>query len=78
MNEKFSKWSQKGKFNNKRKFERKPKIKKWEKEDAQIKQISALYDLELDAGALFADFPLSAQTHRGIRRLLPGSERRRF
>jgi len=39
-----------------------------------IKQKKALYDLELDSKATFADYPLSAQTLRGIRRYLPESE----
>ena len=37
------------------------RLKKWEKEVELIKQKKALYDLELDSKATFADYPLSAQ-----------------
>ena len=55
------------------KFERKPKAKKWEKEDVSIKEKTACYSMELQADARFADYPLSAQTLRGIRRYLSDS-----
>ena len=51
-----------------------PKQKQWEKELVLINEKKALYDLNLDSGAKFADFPLSAQTLRGLRRYLPESE----
>ena len=57
------------------KFERKPKAKKWEKEDAMIREKTACYSMELKTDAFFKDYPLSAQTLRGIRRYLSDSGR---
>ena len=64
-----------GKFRKGPQFVRKPKTKKWEKENVLIAQKTALYSLDLDKNALFADFPLSAQTLRGLRRYLPDAEK---
>ena len=55
-------------------FDRKPKVRKWEKEDGLIAEKTALYDLELAPTAPFSHFPLSGQTLRGIRRYLPKVE----
>ena len=58
------------------------RLKKWEKEVELIKQKKALYDLELDSKATFADYPLSAQERiihpvRTTIYLRPGTSRER-
>ena len=58
---------------NKRKgnFQKKPKLKKWEKEDHIIQEKVARYNETFDADVPFAGYPLSPQTQRGLRRYLP-------
>jgi hypothetical protein len=60
-------------FRNKRKgnFNKKPKIKKWEKEDQIIKEKVARYNETFEPDVPFAGYPLSPQTQRGLRRYLP-------
>lgn len=58
---------------NKRKgnFNKKPKLKKWEKEDQVIQEKVDRYHEKFDSDVPFAGYPLSPQTQRGLRRYLP-------
>ena len=60
-------------FRNKRKgnLQKKPKVKKWEKEDQIIQEKVARYNETFEADVPFAGYPLSPQTQRGLRRYLP-------